>query len=361
MKVLFVSRKHPPSVGGMQRLSHQLISEMRQRVTVTAVTWGRTQKLLPVFWVYALWCSLVVVARGVDLVHIGDPVLSPIGWIVKKLFRVPVVVTVHGLDVTFPLLVYQWIIPRLLRQLDCLICISAATRRACVDRGVPESICRVISLGVAVPAQFLDRSAAREWVAAMLGRDLEGVSILLTVGRLVPRKGVAWFVECVLPQILAADKQIAYLVVGGGPDEARIRELAARLSVRSNVWVLGQIPDADLEAVYAAADLFIMPNLPVADDMEGFGLVALEAAAHSVPVLAADLEGVREAVVPDQTGWLLPSGAPEIWSEEILRLVHDRRRLEGVAQRAPHIAQGHFSWGRMADAYLHVFQELVKP
>jgi len=96
MKVLFVTRKFPPSIGGMQRLSYHLITQMKYRVEASAITWGGSQRLLPFFMPYALGKSICIGMQGIDLAHIGDPVLAPIGWSIRKLFAVPVVVTVHG-------------------------------------------------------------------------------------------------------------------------------------------------------------------------------------------------------------------------------------------------------------------------
>ena len=89
MRVLFVTRKFPPSVGGMQRLSYHLITQMKRRAEVSAVTWGRSQKLLPFFLPYALGKSICIGMRGIDLAHIGDPVLAPIGSLVRSISTVP--------------------------------------------------------------------------------------------------------------------------------------------------------------------------------------------------------------------------------------------------------------------------------
>jgi phosphatidylinositol alpha-1,6-mannosyltransferase len=360
MRVLFVTRKFPPSIGGMQRLSYQLVTQMRQRVEVSAITWGRSQKLLPFFLPYALVKSICVGRHGVDLVHIGDPVIAPIGWIMNKLFRVPVVVTVHGLDVTFSMGLYQWLIPRLLRNFDRLVCISSSTYKACVERDIPAQKCAIIRPGVTIPPVVFPRDAARKWLERELERDLRDVGVLLTVGRLVPRKGVAWFVESVLPRVLAAGAEACYVVVGSGPDERRVRSLATHSEVDGRVHVLGQVSADDLTRIYAAADLFAMPNLPTLGDMEGFGLVALEAEAHALPVLAADLEGIRDAVVPEHTGRLLQPGNAGLWANGVLELLNRPTSLQEMARKARITVRERFTWARMADDYEALFREVLR-
>jgi glycosyltransferase involved in cell wall biosynthesis len=186
------------------------------------------------------------------------------------------------------------------------------------------------------------------------------VSVLLTVGRLVPRKGVAWFAESVLTQMLAAGAAVCYVVVGGGPEEGRVRARATHPDVNGSVHVLGQVPEDDLTRIYAAADLFVMPNLPTPGDMEGFGLVALEAAAHALPVLAADLEGIRDAVLPERMGLLLPPGDAAAWVEGVLDLLDNPATLHDMARLARVTVREHFTWAHMADAYEALFREVLR-
>lgn len=360
MRLLFITRKHPPSVGGMQRLSYQLITHMRQRAHVSAVTWGGSQKLLPFFLPYALAKSIPAGRRGVDLVHAGDPVVAPIGWILKRLFSVPVVVTAHGLDITLPFAPYQWFIPNVLRDLDRIVCISRSTLGACIDRGIPSQKCVVIHPGVDVPSAIPSRERARRKLSHILKRELRGETVLLTVGRLVPRKGVHWFVECVLPQVLTAKPGVCYVIVGQGPSAARIHSAAGRPGVKGKVFSLGQVSDDDLAHIYAAADLFVMPNLPVPGDMEGFGLVALEAAARGLPVLASNLEGIRDAVVPGRTGQLLEPSNADAWVTGVLEALERPSALHRIAQVAPLAVGQRFAWETMADAYEDLFHQLIR-
>jgi len=358
MRVLFLTRKHPPSVGGMQRVSYHLITEMKPRAEVIAVTWGGSQVFLPLFLPYALVKS-VVVGRDVDLVHAGDAVMASVGWILGKLLNAPVVVTVHGLDITLPFKPYQWFIPRLLRDLDHVVCVSNSTLKACERRRIPPEKCTVIHNGVSVPAVTASQESARRQLSQILQRDIHGERVLLTVGRLVRRKGVHWFTERVLPRVLAADPDVRYVVVGSGPMASDIRSVASHPSVSGKVHLLGRVSDHDLDHLYAAADLFIMPNLPVPGDMEGFGLVALEAAAHGLPVLAADLEGIRDAVIPEQTGWLLEPGEIDSWVSRVLEALDDPDSLRRMGQLGPATARQRFAWKNMVDAYEDLFRRLT--
>ena len=344
----------------MQLLSYKLVRGASRYMDVEAITWGGSQMALPGFAAFAFVKTLWLARRRVDVIHIGDPVLSPLGWVLGKLLRTPVVVTAHGLDVTFPQAIYQRIVPRyFLPRLQHIVCISESTRAACLQRDIPSDLCTVIHPGVDGFDQTPPEYAVKSWVNGRLGIDVASVPVMLTVGRLVPRKGVAWLVQNVLPG-LARTQDLAYVVVGDGPDMPKVRQLVDCLHLNGIVHLLGQICDDDLQLAYAAADLFVMPNLRLSGDMEGFGLVALEAAAHGVPVWASDLEGLSEAVLAGRTGQLLTPGDPKLWTTELGLALADRASLRRLGDEARVIALEDLSWDRMVRLYAGLFEQVVR-
>src|SRR5207302_8251422 len=133
-------------------------------------------------------------SNHVKLIHLSDALLTPLGLALRTLLRVPVVVTVHGLDVTYQNQLYQWVIPRCLRRMDKIICVSSYTRQQCIRRGVPASLCEVVPNGVNM-FEFDDQYTAqgmRNLQTAANGR-LRGRKVLLTVRRLIERTGVVHF------------------------------------------------------------------------------------------------------------------------------------------------------------------------
>src|SRR5690606_1075671 len=120
---------------------------------------------------------------------------------------------------------------------------------------------------------------------ASIGRD---ALLLCSVGRHQERKGFHWFVEEVVPRL---GEGTVYLLGGEGPMTPRIRETVARLGLGDRVRVLGQVSEAMLLSLFRGSDLFVMPNIHVPGDLEGFGVVMLEAGICGLPIVAADLEG----------------------------------------------------------------------
>jgi len=149
--------------------------------------------------------------------------------------------------------------------------------------------------------------------------------VVLTVGRLHPRKGQLETLRALqmLPPTVRA--QLEYWVVGGqnkGRYESQLRWAAAAqpdLAVR----FFGNLPDEELAGIYERADIFAMTSLNLERSVEGFGLVYLEAAAHGLPVVAHDVGGVSEAVIDGVTGLLVPPDRPAQLAAAFEKLIHD--------------------------------------
>jgi glycosyltransferase involved in cell wall biosynthesis len=232
--------------------------------------------------------------------------------------------------------------------------ISGATMAAMRDRAGTSPPAQVIPLGLN-PLPPPSASATEEF-ARLLGISPTR-PVLLTVGRLVERKGVAWFVGAVLP--LLPDGAI-YAVVGEGPQRDAIAAAAAAGGVAHRVCMLGRVSDDLLGAAYARADIFVMPNIPVTGDMEGFGLVALEAAASGLPVVASDLEGITEALQNGRNGVLVPPGDGAAYARELTALLampSEERRVVGTS--AAVCTQERYGWDRTARGYVRAMQLVV--
>lgn len=340
MHVLYITRKYPPSVGGMENYNYELVRALDRRHPMTVIAWSGSQKWLPYFAVKAFVQTLWFARRGnITRIHIGDSVLAPLGGIIKMITRLPVSVTVYGLDIMYTNRAYQWLVPRCVARLDPVICISTATRDEATRRGIPAERCIVITPGVAAFEPH-DGSHVAE-LERLLSTSIGDRKVLLTVGRLVERKGVCWFLEAVLPEL---GSSYVYLIAGDGPERGRAQRIVEQRDLGEQVHLLGQVTDRDLETLYETADVFVMPNVVVAGTMEGFGLVALEAASAGLPVVASDIEGIRDAVVDGGTGLLVESGSASAFVDAI-------RRAETMPRERVVSATSSFSWENVARRY----------
>jgi glycosyltransferase involved in cell wall biosynthesis len=362
--ILFITRKHPPSVGGMQKLSQSLTKEVGKLTPTSTIYWGGSTLFVPFFIVYAFLRAIFTVPRSnhVKLIHLSDALLTPLGLALRTLLRVPVVVTVHGLDVTYSNRLYQWLIPRCLKRMDKVVCVSSYTRHQCIKRGVPPNLCVVVPNGVNM-LEFGDQYTQQGMrnIQHMAGRALRGRKVLLTVGRLIERKGVVHFLTDVMPRMLAQRQDFCYLIVGEGPQRELIETRITSLHLEDHVILLGRVDDETLRAAYYLADLFIMPNIPVQNDIEGFGLVALEAAAAGRYVVASRLDGIPEAIVPGQNGTLLDPLDSEAFAATILDLLEDNDKRETLGRQAREFVRQRYSWDIVARRYQQVFMQVTQP
>lgn len=355
-RILLIARAYPPTVGGMENFAHQLNVHLPLYAQVTSLINHRGKKALPVFLPWVLAAATVRVRRErIDVVHLADALLAPVGAALKLTTGVPVTASVCGLDVTYGNRAYQAAIPAALRRLDMTMPISAATMSAMRERTGASPPARVIPLGVNAMPPETPAAAARLRGLLAVANDRP---VLLTVGRLVPRKGVAWFVSNVLPSLPA---HVIYAVVGQGPERAAILRTAAVAGVADRLRLLGRVDAELLAAAYARADVFVMPNVPINRDMEGFGLVALEAAASGVPVVAAELEGITDALQDGGNAVLVPASVANGYVRELSRLIDmpvGGRRAIGAAFAA--YTRERYGWDRTARLYVEVMGSVLR-
>lgn len=352
-KILFITRAYPPVVGGIEQQNYQLQQQLARHADVEL--WANTggKRRLPWFFLRVI-CRLPFALRRCDLVLLGDGVLAPVGWLARRLGRRPVVCIIHGLDVTYPKALYQrlWVRGALAR-LDALIAVGRATRQAAQARGIADAKLHFIPNGVAAPTTTAEVNRAQ--LAARWQHDFAG-PVLLTLGRLVRRKGVAWFIEHVLDTLAP---EISYLVAGDGPQRGELESLIRQRGLQGRVLLLGAVSEADKALLLAGADLFVQPNIAVAGDIEGFGLVVLEAAAHGTVVVAARLEGLADAIEDGTNGYLVQAGAAAAFRDKIETLLKDASARRAAGLRARDYVLKHQTWAGIARRYLEVFEQIL--
>jgi len=179
---------------------------------------------------------------------------------------------------------------------DVFIANSESTKRLAEGRGL--SPVRTILIGVADRYFGVVRGKNRD---AELTRVAAGRVVSVTWGRLVRRKGPPWFrAPCVTSALWRAVR-----LIGVGPDQDEILRVAREAGVSDSLWLAGSVDDPRLLDLLGTADIFVMPNIAVSGNVEGFGIVAIEAAASGLPVVASRLEGIPDAISDGKNGCLV--------------------------------------------------------
>ncbi len=360
--LLYITRKYPPSIGGMQRFNFKLVKYLRDKTKLYVIAWGGSQIFLPFFLSYSFLMGIILCSlRPIKCIYIADALLSPLGYLIKLFTNKPVVVSVHGRDIAYPLRFYQRLVCFSLRKMDKIVCVSGKLKEECIKRNVSVDKIIVIPNGVDVEDFTLSSEVPPESsVLAAIKKESKNRKILLTVGRLVPKKGINSFIKNILPGIITTYSDILYVVVGDGYLRSNIEALIADYNLKKNILLLGEVKmdGFELAAIYNMADIFIMPNVQVLDDMEGFGIVALEAAAAGIPVVASNVDGISEAIVDGQNGFLLEPNNFYKFINKIIELLKNDMDRVSFGKKAQLYVLKNYSWEVISEKYLEVFRSL---
>jgi phosphatidyl-myo-inositol dimannoside synthase len=185
---------------------------------------------------------------------------------------------------------------------------------------------------------------------------LEGKRIILCLTRMVARKNVIALVEA-MPRILRECPQAYLVLCGGGPEKTTIEAKVRALELESAVLFPGRIAEAELAAHYGMADVFALPALQPEGDIEGFGIVYLEAAACGVAVVGARTGGIPDAIAEGESGLLIHPTQPHELEEALLQLLQNPQMAQNMGQKGRIRAVAYFTWDRTADTVLTLLQK----
>lgn len=271
-----------------------------------------------------LWKVLGIIRKErINVLCIGE--LNSGSWIgpyVRLLRGCRVINYIHGEEVTAraQYTFFGRSKQKYLNRADAVVAVSNFTRQVLIEltRTAPDKI-EVVYNGV-----DLDRFRVTEPAPALIDKyGIAGRRVLLSVGRLVPRKGIDKTLEA-LPALLRRHADLHYIIVGSGPYRSRLEEMVSELGLTGRVTFTGPVDAGALTAHYALCDLFVLPNREMPDgDTEGFGLVFLEANACGKPVVGGRAGGVVEAVRDGHNGLLVDGNSVEAIGAAISRLLDD--------------------------------------
>lgn len=364
-RVLLVTRNLPPLVGGMERLNWHMAEQLAEFAPVRVVAPKGSAALAPSgvrvdeaplrpLWWFLVMATLRSLYRALSwrptVVLAGSGLAAPLAWAAARLAGARAYVYVHGLDlaVTHPL--YRLLWHPFLRRMDGVIANSRATAALARDIGVDAARISVVPPGVTMPPE--DESPDGS-TAFRQQYGLEERRVLLSVGRLSTRKGLLQFVSDVLPAIVAEVPGAMLVVVGDAPADAlhakaqsreAIQSAAEAAGVAGHLLFLGVITDRDrLSDAYRASDIHVFPVRELPGDPEGFGMVAIEAAAHGLPTVAYATGGVVDAVADGVSGVLVKAGDAPSFARAVDSML--RHPLPAGPMRA--FARD-FAWDRFA-------------
>ena len=361
MRILYISRKHPPSVGGMEKVSYEIYSRLSKMAKVSPVTWGGSTKwLFVVIPFFVLKSIYILLTKKIDIIYIADGSISPLMFFLM-IFKKPTIITIHALDITYNNWFYQLIIPRYVRKANKVICVSSYTRDECRKRGVSNDNIIVIKNGISDDYFIKNKNIdeLRNEIEKIIDVSLKNKKIMLSTGRLIERKGFHWFIKEVIPEISKTRKDFIYIIAGSGKFENKIKTTIVDNNLERLVYPTGQVSSDTLKKLYNCADVFIMPNIKVEGDAEGFGLVALEAASCGLPVVASDLEGIKDALEDYKLGYLIAPSDKIKYANIIGYLLEKDEILNSDIEKSRNVILENYNWNTIATKYFKEFDKII--
>jgi phosphatidylinositol alpha-1,6-mannosyltransferase len=363
VRVLFLTRNLPPLRGGMERLNKHMVIELADTYSVKIIgPVGSLSQLpatvsvkeLPIrpLWLF-LWRMLVSSLRSAfkekpSVVLAGSGLTAPFAVLAARLTGGCCVIYAHGLDLVVKHRLYRAVWLPFLRRGDLCIVNSNNTARLAESIGVPGERIAIIHPGVVMP----DDTRRGNGADFRMRHELIAKKLLLSVGRLTPRKGLLEFIQFAMPNIVKDNSNAVLVIVGDEAPDAlkgsgigitpRLRSCIQEHGLDKHVLIMGACAESELCAAYEAADVCIFPVRDIPGDIEGFGMVAVEAASHGLPTVAFDVGGISDAVSEGQSGHLIPGGDYDAFAAQVTRVLTLGKTL-AVRESCRQFAAG-FEW-----------------
>ncbi|MDR3416690.1 MAG: glycosyltransferase family 4 protein [Nevskia sp.] len=364
-RVLVVTRNLPPLRGGMERLNHHLLRELAAAFEVRVccpheclaalpqglVGSGVPLRPLPGFVAASAVKALTLAVRfRPDLVLAGSGLTAPMARLAAAAVGARSVAYLHGLDIAADHWAYRRLWVRQFPALSAVLVNSRHTAGLATRAGVPAERVSIVHPGVELPpwepalgAEFRQRFG------------LGDRPLLLSLGRLTARKGLVEFVEQVMPGLAGVLPEVVLAVIGGeavhalkgggGGQLERLQASIRRLGLERQVRLLGEQDDRTARGAFFASRALVFPVLDLPGDVEGFGMVAIEAAAHGVPTLGFAVGGVPDAVAEPRSGSLFRPGDYAALAAALQRLCAAADEDEAARLRRRDFA-AEFEWSR---------------
>lgn len=293
------------------------------------------------------------------VLHVGDLYPQGVsGLLLKKLTGIPYIAYCHGEDIALTdRYKYQpYMRDIIYRGADIIVANAEFARRNLVRIGIPEN--RVVKIS---PGVDLDRFSLRTARLDLLEKwNLKGKRVVLTVARLISRKGH----DLVLRAIARLVKEVpetVYLIVGQGPEEEKLRNLAIELGIMDSVRFAGRVPEELLPDCYALCDVFAMVNREEANgDLEGFGMVFLEASAMGKPVVGGRSGGTADAITEGKTGFRVDTVQLDELTATLRMLLTDVNLRRQLGNAGRHRVEREFQWRDRARRLHEISMEICK-
>lgn len=328
-----------------------------RRIPLSSKSWGILSFTGLSFYFSVIRHILKLVRKhDIESIHCGRTLHEGIAaMVIKFLTGTPYLCYVHGEDIEmcWSSREFIFLINAVLRNASILICNSENSATLLRKWKAAENHkIRVLHPGV-------DASTFCPVEGDENGKLIDtDKKVILTVSRLQPRKGHDVLIKA-MPEILKRHPDAHYVIVGSGQQYDYLAALIKELDLERQVSLLGECTDAEILQWYRRSDLFVLPNRQVGNDVEGFGIVLLEAQACATSVIAGDSGGTRETLEVGKTGYILDCRTTEPLISTISDLFDNPEKLAAMGVNGRKLVLSKFDWPRVIDSAQIIFSELT--
>ncbi len=366
-KILIITRNLPPLVGGMERLNWHIIDALAkenqvcvicpkgsQLQNIPNITYQEIQlQPLPLFLALSLYAAIKTsLDFKPNIVLAGSGLMAPIAWLAARSIGAICATYIHGLDIVVNHIGYQTIWLPFIRAQNILIANSSVTASLAKEKGIKSEKINIIHPGVYIDQKEVSQTLTLEFCKKY---ELGNGPFLLFIGRITKRKGLKPFLLNIFPQILKCYPTTQLIVVGEPPIHAlnaaidcqdSILDAISQLNLSSHVKFIGElnIHSEQLALIYQLASVHVFPIQAIPGDIEGFGMVAIEAAAHGTQTVAFAVGGVVDAIAENISGRLIEIGNNSEFASAVIDLIKNPLPKNNVK-----IFARQFSWQFFAE------------
>lgn len=366
-RVLVLTENFPPKSGGSGRWFWELYSRLPKeqfivvtdevtdssvdneientviRIPLSSSEWGFKSIIgLKFYWRSARAIKKLVKQYDITEIHCGRVIHEGvIAWLVSLTTKVSVSCFIHGEDIETAATSreHHLMVNKVCVKSKHLICNSLNSQNIAQRLGFDYQNTLILHPG-ADCSRFVPAACDEAFRQKMGWHERK---VILTVGRLQARKGHDKMIEA-MQSILKKEPNALYCMVGSGTTKSYLEELIAQYELSESVIFLDEISDQEMIQCYQQCDLFILPNRTIDNDIEGFGMVLVEAQACAKVVIAGDSGGTKETMLPNETGFVIDCTDAELIASTIIELLGDSDKRERMGSKGREFVSSTFDW-----------------
>jgi phosphatidylinositol alpha-1,6-mannosyltransferase len=301
--------------------------------------------------IYHLW--QIIKKEKIELVLVGQILpLGIVAFIIKKILKIPYAISCHGMDILIPQKNFRKkiFLKKILQNADFIIANSQFTKNEIIKLNINDQKIIIIYPCPTIfeREDFKDKDIEELKKNIVKKYDLKNKKILLTVGRLVERKGHEIVIKA-LPKFIEKIPNIIYLIVGDGPQREKLKFITNKFNLQEKVIFTGEVSKKELMVFYALCDIFIMLPFTIEGDVEGFGTVFLEANKFGKPVIASCSGGIGEAVINNFTGITVDYKNVDEVVGSVIKLLTNQNLAKKLGEQGRKRVEKEFTWQKQIE------------